>query len=71
MTSLTRSVTAAAAIMALAAPALAQEVNIYSSRHYDSDDVLFDTYLQSIRSYFFQYPFMQLEYPGSHLHLEI
>lgn len=44
MTRLTRSFTAAAAILALAAPAFAQEVNIYSSRHYDSDDVLFDAF---------------------------
>ena len=33
--------TAAAALLALAAPALAQSVNVYSSRHYDSDDVLY------------------------------
>ncbi|KZY46948.1 Fe(3+) ABC transporter substrate-binding protein, partial [Roseovarius sp. HI0049] len=32
--------------MALAAPAFAQEVNIYSSRHYDSDDVLFDAFTE-------------------------
>ncbi len=31
----------AAAMMALAAPVMAQEVNVYSSRHYDSDDALY------------------------------
>jgi iron(III) transport system substrate-binding protein len=29
------------ALVALATPALAQEVNVYSSRHYDSDDALY------------------------------
>ena len=46
MTRLTPTLTAAAAILALAAPALAQEVNIYSSRHYDSDDLLFDEFTE-------------------------
>ncbi|MEQ9261460.1 MAG: extracellular solute-binding protein [Roseovarius sp.] len=41
MTSLTRTVTAAAALLALAAPAFSQEVNVYSSRHYDTDDALY------------------------------
>lgn len=31
----------AAALLAFAAPALAQEVNVYSSRHYDGDDALY------------------------------
>ena len=31
----------ASAAIAIAAPALAQEVNVYSSRHYDSDDALY------------------------------
>ena len=43
---LTRTLTTAAALMALAAPSFAQEVNIYSSRHYDSDDVLFDAFTE-------------------------
>ena len=30
------------ALLALTAPALAQEVNLYSSRHYDSDDALYE-----------------------------
>ena len=30
-----------AGLMSLAAPALAQDVNVYSSRHYDSDDALY------------------------------
>ena len=46
MTRLTPTLTAAAAILALAAPAFAQEVNIYSSRHYDSDDLLFDEFTE-------------------------
>ena len=39
-----RSLIAALALSAMAAPALAQEVNVYSSRHYDSDDALFDEF---------------------------
>lgn len=35
---------AALALTMLAAPALAGEVNVYSSRHYDSDDTLFDEF---------------------------
>jgi len=33
-------------VAALAAPAAAQEVNIYSARHYDTDDVLFDAFTE-------------------------
>lgn len=32
--------------LTVAAPALSQEVNVYSSRHYDSDDALFDTFTE-------------------------
>ena len=32
------------ALLALTAPALAQEVNLYSSRHYDSDDALYEAF---------------------------
>ena len=32
------------AVLALSAPAFAQEVNLYSSRHYDSDDALYDAF---------------------------
>src|SRR6056297_3284357 len=39
--SFTRSLTAAAALVAISAPAFAQDVNVYSSRHYDSDDALY------------------------------
>lgn len=41
MTHHTRRLTLAAAIVALAAPAFAQSVNVYSSRHYDTDDALY------------------------------
>jgi len=41
MTRPTRLLTTAAALVALAAPALAQSVNVYSSRHYDTDDALY------------------------------
>jgi len=41
---ITRSFVAALALSATVAPALAQEVNIYSSRHYDSDQALFDEF---------------------------
>jgi len=34
------------ALMALTAPALAQEVNLYSSRHYDSDDALYAAFTE-------------------------
>jgi iron(III) transport system substrate-binding protein len=37
----------AAAAVAIAAPALAQEVNIYSSRHYDSDDRLYEAFTEA------------------------
>ena len=36
-----KSAGAALALAALAGPALAQDVNVYSSRHYDSDDALY------------------------------
>ena len=36
-----RPLTFAAATLALATPMMAQEVNVYSARHYDSDDALF------------------------------
>lgn len=36
-----RSLIAALALSATALPALAQEVNVYSSRHYDTDDALY------------------------------
>ncbi|MAU50804.1 MAG: Fe(3+) ABC transporter substrate-binding protein [Roseovarius sp.] len=36
----------ATALLALAAPALAQEVNLYSSRHYDSDDALYAAFTE-------------------------
>ncbi|WP_417726235.1 extracellular solute-binding protein [Roseovarius sp.] len=32
------------ALLALTAPVLAQEVNLYSSRHYDSDDALYEAF---------------------------
>ena len=41
MTHPARLLITAAALVGLAAPALAQEVNVYSSRHYDSDDALY------------------------------
>jgi iron(III) transport system substrate-binding protein len=44
MTRSARHLVAATALAALAAPALADDVNIYSSRHYDSDDVLYDEF---------------------------
>jgi len=34
------------ALMALTAPAFAQEVNLYSSRHYDSDDALYAAFTE-------------------------
>jgi len=37
----------ATALAALAAPALAQEVNLYSSRHYDSDDGLYAAFTEA------------------------
>lgn len=47
MTCLTRQIAAAAAtVVALAAPSVAQEVNIYSSRHYDSDDALYQRFTE-------------------------
>src|SRR6056297_1106309 len=36
-----KAVLSTSALVALAAPAFAQEVNLYSSRHYDSDDALY------------------------------
>ncbi|WP_397542870.1 extracellular solute-binding protein [Roseovarius salis] len=41
-----RSLTLSAAVIALAAPAFADSVNIYSSRHYDSDDILYDKFTE-------------------------
>lgn len=41
-----RGIVAAIAFSTLAAPALAQEVNVYSSRHYDADDVLFNKFTE-------------------------
>ncbi|MBE0453904.1 extracellular solute-binding protein [Roseovarius autotrophicus] len=37
----------ATALVALAAPSLAQEVNLYSSRHYDSDDALYAAFTKA------------------------
>jgi len=37
----------ATALVALAAPAFAQEVNLYSSRHYDSDDALYAAFTEN------------------------
>ena len=39
-----RSVSLTALILSLAAPAIAQEVNVYSSRHYDTDLVIYDAF---------------------------
>jgi iron(III) transport system substrate-binding protein len=39
-----RSATLTALILSLATPVLAQEVNVYSSRHYDTDLVLYDAF---------------------------
>jgi iron(III) transport system substrate-binding protein len=39
-----RSLIAAIALSATAFPALAQEVNVYSSRHYDTDDALYQEF---------------------------
>lgn len=36
----------ATALLAVAAPAFAQEVNLYSSRHYDSDDALYEAFTE-------------------------
>lgn len=41
-----RPLTLAAATLALATPMMAQEVNVYSARHYDSDDVLYDKFTE-------------------------
>ena len=46
MTQLAHNFVAAMALTALAAPAFTQELNIYSSRHYDSDDALYDTFTE-------------------------
>jgi len=46
MTLTTRTLTMAATLAALAVPALADDVNIYSSRHYDSDDILYDAFTE-------------------------
>ncbi len=41
-----RTLALAAATFALATPLMAQEVNVYSSRHYDSDDALYDKFTE-------------------------
>lgn len=41
-----KSLTFAAIGLALAAPLSAQEVNVYSARHYDSDDALFEKFTE-------------------------
>ena len=41
-----RPLTLAAATLALATPMMAQEVNVYSARHYDSDDALYDKFTE-------------------------
>ncbi len=41
-----RILAAATALCATAAAALAQDVNVYSSRHYDSDDALYDAFTE-------------------------
>ena len=41
-----RSAILAAAILALAGPAMAAEVNVYSARHYDTDAALYDGFTQ-------------------------
>ncbi|MET4101146.1 iron(III) transport system substrate-binding protein [Roseovarius sp. MBR-78] len=46
MTSI-KTLLGATALLALAAPALAQEVNLYSSRHYDSDDALYTAFTEA------------------------
>ncbi|WP_101068730.1 extracellular solute-binding protein [Roseovarius salinarum] len=40
------AITALAAVAATATPVNAQSVNVYSSRHYDSDDVLYDAFTE-------------------------
>jgi iron(III) transport system substrate-binding protein len=42
-----RASTAVAALVALAVPALADEVNIYSSRHYDTDENLYSEFTEA------------------------
>jgi iron(III) transport system substrate-binding protein len=44
MTHFTRNLALVTAFAALAAPALADSVNVYSSRHYDSDDSLYQEF---------------------------
>ncbi len=44
MTNFTCNLALAAALAALAVPALADSVNVYSSRHYDSDDALYQEF---------------------------
>jgi len=41
-----KAVLSATSLMALTAPAFAQEVNLYSSRHYDSDDALYAAFTE-------------------------
>ncbi len=42
----TRTVIAALSLSAIASAAMAAEVNVYSSRHYDSDDALYDKFTE-------------------------
>lgn len=44
---LIRASTAAAALLSVAVPAAADEVNIYSSRHYDTDEHLFSNFTEA------------------------
>jgi len=41
-----KAMLSATSLMALTAPAFAQEVNLYSSRHYDSDDALYAAFTE-------------------------
>ena len=41
-----RTMTAAAALVAFGAPVLAQDVNVYSSRHYESDDAIYEMFTE-------------------------
>ncbi len=41
-----RSLVAALALTGVAVPAVAQEVNVYSSRHYDTDEALYDAFTE-------------------------
>jgi len=41
-----RLLTTAAALFALTAPAMAENLNVYSSRHYDTDDILYEKFTE-------------------------